>query len=513
MRTEHDAVELERELLWIEFLVEVPFADGDARRLRELVDPVLLRAHESIARGTGPVIELATHADEEAAAGPLAPLHPVVEQGAQARFAARGAECGHHDFVHELARGFFDDRDLERFLRTEVSEQAALREARLFRETTDREPRNADDRGELECLRQNRLPRLFALAHDDKNRTVVLFVNAPAGTVRTAQRIPRDYQRFEISGNGLSFVEWGVAAALLPLRAAVLLVGGACGRIEFDHQPLPSTVDAAIVPEGPPPCDVSKDFDAPVLIDELSDPAVSDGTLRLLPDELSGYYWSGVANGPNGAQEIYFASRPTWSAPFTSVRVTGVNSATDELDPALTSDGTLLVFRRSGPGDDLYFAPRQTPDTFGAPTAIASLNTTSGEAQVFIPIGTDDVYFQSRRTGNGDLYLSRRTGTTFTAPTLISDVSTAAEEGDPVVTPDGLAIYFRSNRTAPLGGFNIYVATRASATGTFGAATLVPNLNSATDDGPSWISADGCRLYMSSDRAGTNDIYVATRPL
>jgi hypothetical protein len=32
------------------------------------------------------------------------------------------------------------------------------------------------------------------------------------------------------------------------------------------------------------------------------------------------------------------------------------------------------------------------------------------------------------------------------------------------------------------------------------------------DEGPSWISPDGCRMYISSNRAGNNDIYVAARP-
>jgi len=40
---------------------------------------------------------------------------------------------------------------------------------------------------------------------------------------------------------------------------------------------------------------------------------------------------------------------------------------------------------------------------------------------------------------------------------------------------------------------------------------LVENVNSAGDDGPSWLSPDGCRMYISSDRAGTNDVFVAQR--
>ena len=83
-----------------------------------------------------------------------------------------------------------------------------------------------------------------------------------------------------------------------------------------------------------------------------------------------------------------------------------------------------------------------------------------------------------------------------------------------MVSPDGLTIYFRSDRTGePFAGFNIFVATRPSIGGTFGPASIVPNINTNDDDGPSWLSADGCRLYISSYVGGNNDIFVATRPL
>ena len=107
--------------------------------------------------------------------------------------------------------------------------------------------------------------------------------------------------------------------------------------------------------------------------------------------------------------------------------------------------------------------------------------------------------------------MSKRNGTSFSSPMLVGGIASASDEGDPVVTPDGLTIYFRSNRAAPLGGYNIYVATRVDVTDPFSDVQLVPNVNTDADEGPSWISPDDCRLYLSSDVAGSNDIYVATR--
>jgi hypothetical protein len=37
-------------------------------------------------------------------------------------------------------------------------------------------------------------------------------------------------------------------------------------------------------------------------------------------------------------------------------------------------------------------------------------------------------------------------------------------------------------------------------------------VNSSALDAPAHVSADGCTLYLSSDRAGLSDIFVARRP-
>jgi hypothetical protein len=286
-----------------------------------------------------------------------------------------------------------------------------------------------------------------------------------------------------------------------------------CGRFFFE--PRESNPDASPTPDAAPTpdaCDPTAPFGSPQPLAELNDPTVSDGTLRLYPDELRGYFWS-YRNNPNA--ELYYVTRADRTTPFTIAPVQGLSTTSQELDPTFTSDGATFVFRRSGPGNDLYVTTPVAPtteDSFNAPTAIAILNTASEEAQAFIPLSRNELYFESTRTALGDIYMSTFSGTTFSAPTLVAGaIASASDEGDPVVTPDGLTIYFRSDRPTTIAGYNIFVATRAAATDPFGAPQLVPNINTAADDGPSWISPDGCRLYISSDIAGTNDIYVATR--
>jgi hypothetical protein len=293
---------------------------------------------------------------------------------------------------------------------------------------------------------------------------------------------------------------------------ALLLAG--CGRWGFDEARTGSALDAAVDAADPPEgCDPMAPFGVPVAIPELSDPTVADGTLRLAPDELTGYFWSRRTTA-GVSSRIFFVARPDVASPFTAQEVTGLNTTGNVLDPTMPTTGAkVLVFRHNTPGDDVWIATAVTDTDFTGAAPIASLNSTSTDAQPFVRPGSDELVYQSKRTGNGDLYRATRTGDiTFSAPMLIAELATTSEESDPMLSTDGLALYFRSDAPAgALAGHNIYVSTRPDTAAPWGTPVLVPNVNTALDDGPSALSADGCRLYISSDRLGTNDVFVAMR--
>ena len=233
----------------------------------------------------------------------------------------------------------------------------------------------------------------------------------------------------------------------------LLPVVAACGRIGFDGRSGPNGGDdtapdaASIVASAR--CDPSADFGVPLAITELNDPGSDDGELRLLPDERSGYFWSYRA----GEGNIYLATRDTPDTPFALQLVDGLAYA-NELDP--TSDGSIMLFRRSDAGDDLWLATQIEPSQFAAAIPVTTLNSPSSDAQPFLQADGSAVYFSSDRTGNGDLYRASREGVSFATPVLIDELSTPAIEGDPVVSADGLTMMFRSDRAATLGGANIY---------------------------------------------------------
>lgn len=92
------------------------------------------------------------------------------------------------------------------------------------------------------------------------------------------------------------------------------------------------------------------------------------------------------------------------------------------------------------------------------------------------------------------------------APAPVNEINDAgAEESDPVIAPNGLELFFRSDRD---GSRDIFVSTRASRSGSWGAPTSVSALNTSGEEAPCGLSADGLTLLL----ARANDFFVATRP-
>ena len=130
---------------------------------------------------------------------------------------------------------------------------------------------------------------------------------------------------------------------------------------------------------------------------------------------------------------------------------------------------------------------------------------------------TMPLYFASLRrvlTGTDIFWARRQPDGGFEAPQAIEEVATAATDGTPVLSFDMLTMYFDSTRTDNGGDVHgdIWAAHRASLNAPFGEVSRVAELNDAkSGEFPTWLSPDNCRLYLSSDRSGVIQSYVATR--
>ena len=58
---------------------------------------------------------------------------------------------------------------------------------------------------------------------------------------------------------------------------------------------------------------------------------------------------------------------------------------------------------------------------------------------------------------------------------------------------------------------DLYSATRADAADPFGPPALFEHFNTPFNDEDPWLSANGRTFVFTSDRAGTNDLYISTR--
>lgn len=94
---------------------------------------------------------------------------------------------------------------------------------------------------------------------------------------------------------------------------------------------------------------------------------------------------------------------------------------------------------------------------------------------------------------------------------LSLELNTASRDWLPTLSADKLTIYLSSTRSGGQGSFDIWAAHRTTINDGFSNPVPVAELNSSKTEFVGWLSPDNCRLYLSSDRAGTYDIYVATR--
>lgn len=273
----------------------------------------------------------------------------------------------------------------------------------------------------------------------------------------------------------------------------------------------------------PGPCDLGKPFGTPVLVPAINS-GVFDRDAWLSPDELTIYLTSN--RDPSGYNDIYVATRATKGDDFPTPTtfLSNVTTGYPEQRPTVTADGLRIYYSNSGVGAlasaDIFTASRTvTTDPFTSITNVTELNIAGSAINNGVAISPDgsSIWFASDRDGDFEIFHATKGGATFTGLGKVTELNSGGFDNDPVPSADGLTIFLSSDRagTGAMGGRDIWTATRATPNGTFSTPTNVPELNSASDDRPVWLSADGCSMLLVSDRAGGlgyEDIYRATRP-
>lgn len=267
------------------------------------------------------------------------------------------------------------------------------------------------------------------------------------------------------------------------------------------------------------PCDVTKPFGTPTLVPGVNT-TDQGGQQRsaYLSGDLRTIYFSDI---PASNRNVYSATRAAPTDSFgAALPIQGINTTANEEHAAVTADGLILVVDTTAFNQtyDIAVATRMFPaQNWSGINPLSNVNTPNfSETDGWISFDGLTLLLGSNRTNNEyAVYMSTRAATTgtFTTPAIIPGLDDpAATDSGGVMSADKLEIFFYSDRPGGSGQSDIYHATRSSPTAAFGAPTPVTELNSANIELPSWLSPDRCSVLFSSDRLGTYDIWIATRP-
>jgi hypothetical protein len=193
-----------------------------------------------------------------------------------------------------------------------------------------------------------------------------------------------------------------------------------------------------------------------------------------------------------------------------------------------SSDGLEMYIDRylSVDNVDLYVLKRATVDDDWGPAVSLGPAVNSPQKDWIASISTSALalYFQSNRPGGHgatDIYMTTRTSRNdpWGPPVNLGPtINSSSTDADVSISADGLELYFMSDRSGGYGGFDLYVSRRATTNDPWGApVNLGPAVNSAYNEGGSWLSPEGLLLLLQDNGGprpggyGNSDFWMSRR--
>ena len=301
---------------------------------------------------------------------------------------------------------------------------------------------------------------------------------------------------------------WGLLLLLAACEARITGAPDEHGLIDAGPgDDAPVTVDAAPV-LGP--------WSTPVKIPQASSTTSAEDDVTLSSNTLEMIF--AIDSGTNAGKDLYYSSRASTAAPWSTAVKLSFNSATqsDETPRFSANDKTLyFASGRAGNGNlDIYSVTHASPDamTWGTPQLLAAVSTTTLLEKWYMPCGNEYFMVQGTAANGTDLVVGTLGSTN--KPTPIAELNSAQNETGTYLSQDCLTIYFASTRPSATSPSMIYKATRPSLTAAWQPPSPVidfPIAGSNSGQEDPWMSADGRTFVFASDAAGTKDIYISTR--
>jgi len=195
-----------------------------------------------------------------------------------------------------------------------------------------------------------------------------------------------------------------------------------------------------------------------------------------------------------------------------------INTKEREYFPALTADGSSLIFSRTAGGNEDFYISHQIDKKWNAAVPLSNkINTPLNEgAQSISPDGMYLFFTGCNREdgmGSCDLYVSHKNGKDWDSPFNLGQVvNSSSWDSQPAITPDGNTLYFVSNRPGGLGGYDIWKTILNNEGEWSKPENLGPEINTSYDENTPFVHPDGKTLYFSSDGwpgLGNMDIFYS----
>lgn len=287
----------------------------------------------------------------------------------------------------------------------------------------------------------------------------------------------------------------------------------------------PSADDAGAAPDAQANgCDPATAFEPPVAVSGLATGEHIEVGARLSSDELIAYFGRIEIFEDGGARSAAFtATRTSVTAEFTAFgRMSGPPPVLDGA-PSVTADGRTFLFSRTELVTNRSLILKGSLSVRGvgfldAKKLTGPVNEGKSQYSPYVLPDGSAFYFASERAGVPSRIYRAAPDTAGEYPVVIAveglNAPSDARDSDPVVTPDELTLYW-TRQDADSSSSDIYVATRPDKGSPFSRPRAVKNLNTSDrHESPTFVSADGCRLYFSSLLVSPyeSDILVATKP-